>query len=145
MNGDPITKLGTILLVVLGCFLGYRFLHPSTTFAADGTDPGWDAAVYRRDCTEPTVVLFTAAWCPACRGLEANVLSRSDVQYELAHHYNVYTVDLTSPSPVVQAHAGKLGISAIPTMIRYDAAGHEQSRMHSGSAEMVMEWLKAGE
>jgi thiol:disulfide interchange protein len=90
-------------------------------------------------------VLFTANWCSACQSLHRNVLSRGDVQGELQGHYNVYTVDLSNPSPRVQAHAHKFGVEFIPLMIRYDANGIETDRTNSlGPAEM-MAWLKAGE
>jgi thiol:disulfide interchange protein DsbD len=116
-----------------------------TTFAADGIDPSWDSAVETRDRTQPTLVIFTAGWCGACQALHGNVLSRGEIQDELYHHYNVYTVDLTNPSPQVHAHARKLGVSGIPTLIRYDSAGHETDRTHGGSAESVLSWLRAGE
>jgi len=145
MNGDTTMKTATAILVVLGGFLFYRFLHPATTFAADGVDPSWDAAVENRDASEPTVVIFTAQWCGACQALEGNVLSRSDIQTELYRHYNVHFVDLTSPSRAVQMHARKLGVSAIPTLIRYDTRGHETDRIHGESAEDLLAWLKAGE
>jgi thiol:disulfide interchange protein len=137
-----------LAMLIAGLLIGvvvYAAKHPSTTFAADGIDPGWDAAVQNRDTTEPTVVIFTASWCPACQQLQGDVLSRQDVQDELFHHYNVYSIDMTSPSSEVRAHAKKLGVSAIPTIIRYNTKGHETSRIHNSSPDRVMEWLKAGE
>ena len=145
MENDATTRIGSVILLFLGAFLFYRFLHPSTTFAADGADPAWDAAVQSRDTTEPTLVIFTAGWCGACQALHANVLSRGEIQDELYHHYNVYTVDLTTPPPAVAAHARKLGVSAIPTLIRYNAQGRETDRIHGESAENVLAWLRAGE
>jgi thiol:disulfide interchange protein len=145
LEGDKTMKAATAILLLLCGFVFYRFVHPSTTFAADGIDPAWDSAVQTRDQTEPTLVIFTAGWCGACQALHANVLSRSEIQDELYHHYNVVTVDLTSPPPQVQAHAHKLGVSAIPTLIRYDVQGHETDRTHGGAAENVLAWLRAGE
>jgi thioredoxin len=132
------------VLLVLGGLLFYRMHHPSTTFAADGLDPDWDAAVDRSH-GEPTVVLFTAGWCPACRALHGNVLSRSDVQAELQNHYYFYTVDLTNPSPQVQEHARKFGVRYIPLMIRYDPNGKETDRTNYMNPEQMVAWLKAGE
>jgi len=145
VEGDNTMKAATTILLLLCGFVLYRFVNPSTTFAADGVDPSWDAAVQSRDPAEPTLVIFTAGWCGACQALNANVLSRSEIQDEIYHHYNVYTVDLTSPSPQVQAHARKLGVRAIPTLIRYDVQGHETDRTHGGSAENLLAWLRAGE
>ena len=143
---DDLFNLKNLAVVILIAGLLFYGLHRPTTFAADGTDPDWDAAVRQSEYVKlPTVVLFTAGWCPSCQALHASVLSRGDVQEELHRHYVLYTVDLTHPSPAVQAHARKLGISAIPTLIRFDANQKETARTHGMSAEQTMEWLKAGE
>ena len=143
---DITLKAAVLILVVLGGLLFYRMLHPSTTFAADGIDPNWDATAERiHDRGMPAVVLFTAEWCPTCRSLYADVLSRSDVQDELQRHYSFYTVDLTSPSRQAQAHARKFGVSGIPLMIRYDANGKETDRVNYLAPEQMIDWLKAGE
>jgi hypothetical protein len=54
-------------------------------------------------------------------------------------------VDLTDPSSPVQAQAQKIGVSAIPTMIRYDVGGKETDRVHYLTPEEMVAWLKAGE
>ena len=77
--------------------------------------------------------------------LHDNTLARSDVQEELRGHYRFVKVDLTSPTPAAQAHAEKLGIHAIPTMIRYDADGREADRTHYLNPQQMIEWLKQGE
>jgi thiol:disulfide interchange protein len=134
------------ILVVLCGLMFYRLHHPATTFAADGADPDWDAAAhYSHDAGQPTVVLFTAGWCPACRALHANVLSRSDVEQELQNHYSFYAVDLTNPSRGAQIHAQKCGVRYIPLLIRYDANGKETDRTNYMDADSLMAWLKAGE
>ena len=143
---DVRLKVAAAILVVLCGLMFYRMLHPATTFAADGIDPDWDAAVqHSRDFFRPTVVLFTANWCPACRALHGNVLSRGDVQAELQSHYSLYTVDLTNPSPRVQAHAQKFKVDYIPLMIRFDADGKETDRTNYMGPEQMIAWLKAGE
>jgi thiol:disulfide interchange protein len=137
--------MGAVVVVFLGVLI-YRSEHPSTKFAADGTDNGWDYAVRKSQSSgQPTVVLFSARWCPACQSLHGDVLSRGDVQHELAGHFNFYTVDLTNPSPPVQAHARKLGVSAIPQLIRYDKHGDETDRTNYLDPEQMIAWLKAGE
>jgi len=143
---DTRIKAAAAVLVVLCGVLFYRMRHPSTTFAADGMDSNWDAAVQRSQGSgQPTVVLFSANWCSACQSLHRNVLSRGDVWGELQSHYNFYTVDLSNPSPQVQAHAHKFGVEFIPLMIRYDVNGKETDRTnYLGPAEMIA-WLKAGE
>ena len=87
MRNDFSFKAAVTLLVVIVGLIIYRMYFPPTTFAADGIDPDWDAAVQRsHDASQPMVVLFTADWCPGCRMLHGNILSRSDVQEELRSH-----------------------------------------------------------
>jgi thiol:disulfide interchange protein len=139
-------KAALAILVGLGGMLGYRMLHPSTTFAADGMDPNWDATAQRcHDLSRPAVVLFTAQWCPGCRMLHESVLSRNDVQAELQGHYTFYAVDMTQPSPSVQARGHKFGVSSIPLLIRFDADGKETDRTHYLEPAQMIAWLKAGE
>ena len=145
-DNDSTIKAGIAVVLVLGGLMVYRSMHPSTTFAADGMDPAWDAAVERGHSTGgPTVALFTAGWCGSCQWLHSNVLSRSDIRSELAGHYNFVTVDLTNPPASVQMHAHKLGVSGIPLLIRYDANGKETDRTNGMDPESMMAWLKAGE
>src|SRR5271156_3784032 len=71
-------------LMLIAGFAAYKYLHPSTTFAADG-DERWNAAVERsRTWHTPSLVLFTADWCPACQALHSEVLSRQEIQDEIA-------------------------------------------------------------
>jgi thiol:disulfide interchange protein len=142
-NIDTTLKAAVAILIVLGG-VAYRARHPA--FAADGIDLAWDAAAQRsRDLRRPTVVLFTADWCPYCQSLRSNVLSQSQVQDELHKHYGFFTVDLTTPSPQAIAHERKCGVSGIPLLIRYDANGNETDRTNGMSAESMTAWLKAGE
>jgi thiol:disulfide interchange protein len=142
---DVRTRLTCFALGLVACLLGWRWMHPSTVFATDG-DPTWDSAVEQsRGSGQPAVVLFTADWCPPCRYLHANVLSRDDVESELRGHYTFVTVDLTNPTPATQARASKFGVSAIPTLIRYNADGKETARTHGLSPDGMIQWLRAGE
>ena len=143
---DTRLKAAVALLVVIGLMMFYRLQHPSTTFAADGIDPDWDAAVqHSREAAEPTVVLYTANWCPTCQLLHRSVLPRSDVQHELMGHYSFYTVDVTNPTPQAMAHMQKFGVRYIPLMIRYDVNGQETDRTNYLPPDELIAWLKAGE
>jgi len=138
-------KAAMAILAVLGVFALYRMVHPSTTFAADGLDPNWDRNVERSQAAgRPVVLLFSADWCPYCVKLHEDVLSRYDVQGELAN-YSFYTVDLSHPSPQDIVHARKFGASGIPLLVRYDASGKETARTNFMDADAMLAWLKAGE
>ena len=143
---DIAFKAAVAILVVLGAAICYRMFNPSTTFAADGIDASWDAAAkYSHDASRPAVVVFTAQWCPTCRMLHGNVLSRGNIRAELQEHYSIHTVDLTDPSPQARELAHKFGATAIPLMIRYDSDGKETARCHYLNPVQMMAWLKAGE
>jgi thiol:disulfide interchange protein len=140
------TKGVVAVLIVLAGMLFYRMQFPATTFAADGVDPDWDAAVQRsHDSGQPTVVLFTAKWCPYCRMLESSVLPQSDVQSELQGHFNFYTVDMTNPTEEARDHARKLHVGGYPCLVRFDPNGQETGRNYYMDAQSMMNWLKAGE
>jgi len=143
---DPISRLATIALFILLGVIAWRSFHPSTTFAADGLDPTWDSAVAQsRSANQPTVIIFTAGWCPACQALHADTLSQGDVRRELYGNFTVLNVDLTNPTRAEQQHAAKLGVSAIPTLIRYDRSGKETDRTHYLPPDAMLTWLRAGE
>jgi thiol:disulfide interchange protein len=139
-------KAGLAILAVLGGLLLYRAVHPSTTFAADGLDSSWDRDVQRSQSSgRPALLIFTANWCPYCVKLHEEVLSREDVQGELARHYTLHTVDLSHPSPQDMTHARQFGASGIPLVIRYDINGKETARTNYMDADAMLAWLKAGE
>jgi thiol-disulfide isomerase/thioredoxin len=137
------TKLAGVILVILGSMVLYHVAHPSTTYAADGLDPAWDAAVNGRDTTKPTVLFFTATWCPYCQELWGDVLCKPEVMAYLDHHYNFRVVELTTPAGAERAN--KFGVNRFPTLIRHDIAGHETGRINNSSQETLVAWLKAGE
>jgi thiol:disulfide interchange protein len=143
MLGALMPKFAVGLLVALVGFAGHEMFGPHTVFAADGTDPGWDALVTRasRD-RKPAVVLFTANWCPACRGLWAGALASTDVQTILRSERTLVVVDMTVPTPLNQARSKAFGVTAIPTMIRFDDDGRETGRTHGMSAAEMVKWLR---
>lgn len=139
-----INKILTGTLFVLVGMIVYRSLHPSTTFAADGTDVYWDYAVRESQASgKPTLVMFTAAWCPACQATH-RILDTPAGQAELSHYY-VYTVDLTNPTHAASEHARQFGAKWIPLLIRYDTNQKETARTNSLPPNELIEWLKAGE
>ena len=139
-----INRILTGVLVALLGLIVYRSFHPSTTFAADGKDAYWDAAVRESQASgKPTIVLFTADWCPACQALHRELAS-SEAQAELSHYY-VYTVNLTNQTHAMSDHAHQFGARYIPLMIRYDTDQKETARTNWLSEADLIQWLKAGE
>jgi thiol:disulfide interchange protein len=140
--------LGVIvtLIALVVAFLAYKWIHPSTVLAADGRGGQWDAAVeHSHEAHMPSIVLFTADWCPACRALHSEVLDRSDVDAEITNHYTMLTVDLTNPNMAARERASKYGVSGIPLLIRFNADGKETDRTHFLPPDRMMTWLREGE
>ena len=114
------------------------------TLAADGIDPGFDAQVIEaQKAGGPTLVLFGANWCPACRMMHAE-FGRADVAAEL-DHYSLVFVDLTHPTPAAQQHARQYGAEYIPLLVRFDADGKETGRTNSLPPAELVQFLKDGE
>ena len=149
MNNDATASANrnlAVIAVVLVLVGGYVALKWHTPFVADGMGGTWDAAVQRsRTAHRPSLVVFTADWCPGCQALYSDVLSRGDVIDEIDNHYTMTTVDMTRPSHAAGARSSKYGVRGIPTLIRFDAEGNETARMHYLPPEQMLAWLRAGE
>ncbi len=148
MNTGPTRRRARLLLIALLvsiCGLGWYAHLPATTFAADGGDPGWDAAVEQSQAGRPAVLLFTADWCPVCQSLRRDVLSRPDVAGDLRRRHTFVVVDMTHPTAADRDRAARYGITNLPTMIRFDRRGRESARTFYQPADALLDWLAEDE
>lgn len=75
--------------------------------------------------TRPTLIVFSAPWCPACIRLKSETLNRSEVKNTLKKINTVYlNVDLVEH----EAISKKFNVKAIPTMILLTSEGQEITR-----------------
>jgi thiol:disulfide interchange protein DsbD len=135
-----------MLAIVIGAIvIGWRWLGPRGALAHAGWGYDWDAAVVQsKSSGKPALVLFTADWCPACRQLESQVLSKSDVQQYLKENFTLLVVDLSKRSDAASGErARECGIRSIPTLVLYDVQGQERARTHGMPAEALVRWLRA--
>ena len=138
-----LNRTALLVLAVLAVAIGYRSLQPHSAFDVVENDADWNAAVHQsREQNRPAVVLYTAGWCGACQALHRGALADSGVWRELANHHTFVTVDLTNPTDAARAHQAAAGVRGIPTLIRYDADGHETGRTHGLSAPDLVGWLQ---
>ncbi len=143
---DNITRVGVFAVVALLAFAGWRAMHPHTHFQAEGLDFAYDQGVQESKMTHtPAVVLVTAGWCPTCRALHENVLSRSDVRNELNGHYTFVKLDMTDPTEKQGQLLGKISVNCYPTLIRFDRDGNETARANYLPPDQMIAWLQAGE
>lgn len=83
---------------------------------------------------KPILYDFTAAWCPPCRMLEANVFSDAQIaQLINAHFVPVRAVDRVredGQNPAdVETSQRKYGIGAFPTLVAASMDGREYARL----------------
>lgn len=143
-GSSPAVRFIRVVVAIIVGTVVYRQLHPSSTFAADG-DPDWDFNVQQaQELGAPGIVLFTADWCPYCRDLRANVLSRSDIRQELNEHHTFVVVDLTHPTEAALSREYRMGVHGIPLLIRYNADGKETGRTNGMEANDLLQWLRNG-
>ena len=91
----------------------------------------------------PLLVDFTAAWCVACKKLEALTFSDVRVQRE-AGRFLALRVDATDgEDPLVAATLDKLQVRGLPTLLLFDSSGKEAERITDFvEAERFVESLK---
>src|SRR5262245_25267994 len=80
------------------------------------TDPALAAA---RAAHKPAMVAFVAEWCAACRVLERTGLADPAVAEE-SRRFVTARVDVTND----ETEAKRMGVTALPTLIFVDSAGH---------------------
>lgn len=69
---------------------------------------------------KPAVIVFSASWCPPCRGNKANVYPSTEVQ---AYHGDFVWAYLDTDEPKNRTAAGRFGVSGIPHIQFVDPAG----------------------
>ena len=75
--------------------------------------------------TKPTLMVFSAPWCPACIRLKSETLNKTEVKNTLKKINSVFlNVDLVEH----EAISKKFNVKAIPTMILLTPAGQEITR-----------------
>jgi len=87
-----------------------------------------EAARLAKSESRPLLVDFTAAWCGACKKLDANTFADKKVQLE-AGRFVAVKVDATNDENAeVQAVMTQLGVVGLPTVLLISSAGSEAVR-----------------
>ena len=77
----------------------------------------------------PTLVRFTADWCPPCRRMRAEVFTREDVAAAVSPGFHAVSVDLTRPDAAARALAARHGVESIPSFLVLGPDGRERGRL----------------
>lgn len=77
----------------------------------------------------PTLLRFTADWCPPCQTMKHTVFSRSDIAHTLSTRFRAVSADLTQPGTATQNLATRYKVLSIPTFVVLNPEGHETTRL----------------
>lgn len=129
------------VVVGVGVFVAIHLVRsrgPERAGAATAADDAGQSSRLR-----PTLMLFTADWCPPCRTLKSEVLGRPEVAARLKSSVVFMKVDLTNRDRVHTDAATRHGVDAIPTLILFDRRGKEIDRFRGGTddARSFLRWL----
>jgi len=140
-SGVPTGWIVAVLLVVVAwagaCALrggGNKEILPGW---ADGLSAGQQVA---QETDKPMAVLFTAGWCPPCKQLKKDVLTKDAVNDALRAGFVPVQIDLTDQSannPNLET-AQQYGVQYIPTIIVMSPQG-EALQTYEG--EQASAWL----
>jgi thiol:disulfide interchange protein len=140
---DPISKgwnpiwLIVVLIVVGAGLAGWKILGP----AGGGWLPDIDAGLDAAEATgKPVLVLFTADWCPPCRGLKSGTLSDPEIDAFLRTNYVLVRIDLSNRRGPNNWVAADHNVRTIPTMIVFDSEGWETERVIGG--QPIASWIQ---
>ena len=80
-----------------------------------------------RNANRPLIIDFSADWCSPCRELDAVTFHHPDVVRQAERHFTMIKVDVTqSGNPVHDRLLKQYAVKGIPTVIFFDARGHER-------------------
>lgn len=81
--------------------------------------------------SKPTLMIFTASWCPPCKQMKASVYHSPEVE-SVSDRVNWVFVDIDLPEnrPLV----AKYGVASVPTYFLQDSAGKILRSQSGGSA-----------
>lgn len=81
----------------------------------------------------PTLVRFSADWCPPCLVMKREVFSDAQLAADLQARFNVVDIDLTRPSQADQQLADAYGADYLPTFVLLTPGGAEAARFVGGA------------
>lgn len=125
-----------VVLVSGGAFAAVTNLSTAeTTLVWEKPEPGQDlmslvsaAKTKAKHEGKPLFLDFTAAWCAACKEIEAHTFPDERVQ-EAAARYVAVKMDLTDDSdPAVERAYDEFGIRGLPVLLLFDSQGNEAKR-----------------
>lgn len=95
-----------------------------------------------RTTDRPTLIRFTADWCPPCQIMKREVFALPQLADQIETHYRPVSVDLSHPFPGAQDLLARYGVQYFPTFIILSPQGTETARAAGGlSAQQFAAFL----
>jgi len=124
---------------------GIKLVEPATLFTPiENESQLRQQLALAKAQNKPVILEFFASWCPDCRALDANVLSKAAVQQQMQSTVAL-RVDFTKETPEKKALKQMHKVFGPPVVIFFDKQGQEQQdvRMHDHiTEEMFLATLK---
>lgn len=131
-GGWLVIVIAGILALVVVAFVRSRSGSEHVTLV--GFDPSikvQDALAAGKQAQKPTLLYFTASWCPPCKEMKKNVLPKDAVATTVRDNFVGVYIDVDArPSD-----ANQFGITGVPTFIIMNKDGQEIARMTGGMPE----------
>lgn len=109
--------------VEIQSFLGERALEKVTLERLS-----LDQALERASATgKPILAEVSAIWCPSCRKLDLNVLSKPDVQQAIEDKFVFTRIELESEAG--EQMQKRYGVRGVPTLLILDSEGNAQQQL----------------
>jgi thioredoxin-related protein len=131
-NGTgTVILIAAVLALVVIAFVRSR----SSGDAGHTTLVGFDAAVpietalaNGKQAGKPTLLFFTASWCPPCKQMKKQVLPQEAIANTIRDQFVGVYVDIDNRAADAQSY----GITGVPTFIIMDKDGKEIARTSGG-------------
>mgnify|MGYP006268726143 CR=1 FL=1 len=139
----PWVIAAAVVVVALALIVDRPYAIQPAGEAAIAWETDFEQAASRSEASgQPRFVLFTADWCPPCRTLKAEVLSRDDVATRIETTSVPTYVDLTEPDEAQRGLARRYGVAGIPTMLVLDDEGVIAARLSGApSPRRFLRWF----
>lgn len=124
-GGVVVILVAAVLALVVVAFVRSRSSSVPTTLVGFDNAVAIDAALAKgKQEGKPTLLFFTASWCPPCKHMKSEVLPQESVANTIRDQFVGVYIDIDARGADAQAY----GIEGVPTFIVLNKNGEEIAR-----------------